>query len=269
MIKRTIKKIRRSKKARAKVTLLKWELTELLETLALQARAAKYRLNKDSDTPIVSLTSFPARINSVWIPIECMLQQTLQPSRIILVLSREEFQDRRLPKTLLKQQDRGLEILWIDKNIRSYGKFLPAKRLYPDRDIVTIDDDLFYEKDLLEKLVDAAQSYPNAVIGHRGWEIRFEQGVLLPYRQWGKANLQSPPELTFLTGVGGIYYPANIDLGDMLHDESLAMNICPTGDDIWFWAMARLRNVPAICLGKNDTRPIRQVREHQPRAVGH
>ena len=176
MIKRTIKKIRRSKKARAKASFLRWELSELLETLALQARAPMYRLDKDSDGPIVSLTSFPARINSVWIPIECMLQQTLQPSRIILVLSCEEFGDRPLPKSLLKQQERGLEILWIERNIRSYGKFLPVKRLYPDRDIVTIDDDLFYERDMLAKLLDAAQRYPNAVIGHRGWEIRFEAG---------------------------------------------------------------------------------------------
>ena len=261
MIKRTIKVFRRSKKERAKASFLKLNLSELLETFALQARAPRYRLDKDSVGPIVSLTSFPARIDSAWIPIECMFQQTLQPSRIILVLSREEFPGTNLPKALRKQQERGLEILWIERNIRSYGKFLPVKRLHPDRDIVTIDDDLFYERNLLAKLVDAAQRHPKAIIGQRGWEIGFERDALLPYRQWSKARLESPPELTFLTGVGGIYYPAEVDFCDKLLDEDLAMKICPTGDDIWFWAMARLRNVPAVCLGNNGIRPIRRLQD--------
>jgi hypothetical protein len=34
------------------------------------------------------------------------------------------------------------------------------------------------------------------------------------------------------------------------------MQLCPTGDDIWFWALSRKNNVPVICLGEDSYRNL-------------
>lgn len=41
---------------------------------------------------VVSLTSFPARIKKVHIVIESLLNQTIKPDKIILWLSKEQFE---------------------------------------------------------------------------------------------------------------------------------------------------------------------------------
>jgi hypothetical protein len=238
-------------------------IKEHLRLLGLKARASKISIGPEDGAPIVSLTSFPARIDHVWIPIECIFQQTLRPARIFLVLSVKEFPDKQLPKSLQQQQKRGLEILWVENNIRSYQKLLPVKKLFPARSIVTIDDDKFYDKNLLATLVSAAGSNPHHIIGTRGWEVGVQDTGLIPYRQWKKADLSTPPEKTFLTGVGGIYYPPDTPFCELLYDEQFALDLCPRGDDIWFWAMARLSKIPAVCLGRNMTRPIRKLK-HGP-----
>src|SRR5690606_17959342 len=43
---------------------------------------------------IVSLTSFPPRIEDAWITIESIFQQTYRPWKIVLVLAESEFPNR-------------------------------------------------------------------------------------------------------------------------------------------------------------------------------
>src|SRR5690554_1296956 len=51
---------------------------------------------------IVSLTSFPTRIDKVWLAIETILRQSHKPTQIILWLSKEQFSSvDDLPKQLL------------------------------------------------------------------------------------------------------------------------------------------------------------------------
>ena len=71
---------------------------------------------------IVSLTSFPARINEVWICIDSLMRQTFKPDKIILWLADSQFPDRVLPESLRKYEKKGLSICWCD-DLRSYKKF--------------------------------------------------------------------------------------------------------------------------------------------------
>ena len=47
--------------------------------------------NKRSQKVIVSLTSYPKRINTVWITIETLLRQSFKPDKIILWLATDQF----------------------------------------------------------------------------------------------------------------------------------------------------------------------------------
>ena len=70
--------------------------------------------NKRDTKVIVSLTSFPARIDTVYITIRSILMQSLKPDIIILWLAQEQFpeKEKELPYNLLKLKKYGLTIEW-------------------------------------------------------------------------------------------------------------------------------------------------------------
>ena len=72
---------------------------------------------------IVSLTSFPARIDIVDITIKSLLMQSLKPDEIILWLAKGQFsgEENGLPTKLLKLKKYGLTINWCN-DIKSYKK---------------------------------------------------------------------------------------------------------------------------------------------------
>lgn len=237
----------------------KADAREVIDTLRLRAATRRPFQSDPSSNVIVSLTSFPARIDKAWIAIETIFQQTMPPAKVVLVLAEQEFPNRHLPRMIRQQQQRGLEILWVKRNSRSYIKLLPTRAAYPDARIVTVDDDLFYRPCTLEQLVSVADENPGAIIGQRGWVIAGERARLEPYINWVQADRSTPSGWVFLTGVGGVLYPpGTLDEGH-LFDIDLAEELCPTADDIWFWAMAKLSGTPLICLGNNGTRSVRRL----------
>jgi hypothetical protein len=187
-----------------------------------------------------------------------MLRQDQPPDQVILVLCDEEFPSRELPRKLREQQQRGLEILWVRQNTRSYQKLLPSRLAYPSATIITVDDDALYRRWLVRQLMARAQKHPGALIGHRGWAIQCDATGLAPYTGWPKASEYTPSEQVFLTGVGGILYPPDVLPIELLTDVNLAMELCPTSDDIWFWAVAKVAHAPVQCLGLPSYRPLRR-----------
>lgn len=70
-----------------------------------------YRKEKN----VVSLTSYPKRISTVWITIETLLWQSIKPDVIILWLADSQFDGvESLPRELLNLQKRGLSIRFCD-----------------------------------------------------------------------------------------------------------------------------------------------------------
>lgn len=208
--------------------------------------------NESSDI-IIALTSYPGRINNAWLAIESLFWQTSTYHSIVLVLSTQEFKGKKLPKSINRQIRRGLKILWTDQIFKSFGKFIPASQEYQDKYIVTFDDDIIYESWRLEKLVKMSRKYPNAIIGHRGYIVPINNGVISGrYNTWPQANIKTSPDRCFLTGVGGVIYPLNKQLRDNMSNYAVASKLCPAADDIWFWYCAMEINLDLICLGNND-----------------
>lgn len=240
-----------------KISLFIKYIKELINIILLRIKGRKPFINNNNSNIIVSLTSFPARINQAWISIETIFQQNYKPNKVVLVLSEIEFPNKKLPKKIQQQIHRGLEIIWTNDNIRSYKKLIPTIKRYPHATIITIDDDIFYEPWRLEDLVDFSKQYPGCIIGHRGWEISTtsEEG-LRPYEDWKRADLYTNNDNVFLTSGAGTLIPPNVLDREILLDKKLAIKLCPNADDIWLWAVSRLSNVPTYCLGNHDLRNI-------------
>lgn len=116
---------------------------------------------------IVSLTSFPGRINDVWKVIESLKRQTVKPGRIILWLSIQQFPSKsQIPQSLTKLEDELFSIRLVDEDFRSHKKYFYSIREFPDKTIITCDDDVYYDEDMIRRLVDTAKRYPNCIISH-------------------------------------------------------------------------------------------------------
>ena len=224
-------------------------------TRRLQRGVRRVSRRKASNT-IVSLTTTPVRISHAWIAIESVLQGTVTPSRVVLVLSREEFGDGSVPASILDQTSRGLEIRWVDDNTRSYKKLLPVLADHRDVPIVTIDDDAAYRPWMLEGLLRRRKVNPRAVIGYRGREIQRVDGTMTSYRSWPLAPRAVSAGEVILTGVGGILYPPDADLAEQLLDQTSALRAAPHADDVWFWGATVSSGLSVVCLNRPSFRSL-------------
>ena len=203
---------------------------------------------------IISLTSYPARINTVNKTIETLLNQSLKADKIILWLAPEQFPNREadLPKQLLDLCNQGLTIDWYH-DIRSYKKLIPTLQKYTNAIIITTDDDVIYHKDMIKNLYNSYKKQPRYIHCHRAHKITIKNKTLSKYNSFTWFNKQ-PKEVIasfhqLFTGVGGVLYPPK-SLHANVINESEFMKLCPQGDDIWFWANAILNDTKIQMIKK-------------------
>lgn len=186
---------------------------------------------------VVSLTTFGKRIHDVAFTIASIMEQTMKANRIILWLD-FSFENRSLPILLEKLKEKGLEIYYY-KDIRSYKKIIPTLYLCPNDAIITIDDDLLYENDLIERLIKAYLTNPQYISCSRYHEILFDKyGKLKPYCSWNWCgNDLHPSHLHFATtGAGTLFPPHSLD--DEVFNEDVFTKLCFFADDVWINSMA-------------------------------
>lgn len=202
--------------------------------------------NKFADAEVVvSLTTYSKRLYEVYLTIESIMQGTMKPNRIVLWLE-DALKGHLLPLFLQKQMERGLEIKFC-KDIRSYKKLIPSLKEYPNSVIITIDDDVIYNADVVEKLVNAYNADPNHVYANRVNEITFDHdGIPCNYNKWKcvTENYKSS-NLHFFTGVGGVLYPPHCFNDDVFNEDAF-MSLAQYGDDIWFYAMSLINGYNVV-----------------------
>lgn len=196
---------------------------------------------------IVSLTSFPGRINDVWKVIESLKRQTVKPGRIILWLSIQQFPSKsQIPQSLTKLEDELFSIRLVDEDFRSHKKYFYSIREFPDKTIITCDDDVYYDEDMIRRLVDTAKRYPNCIISNYASRIKHgNDGSLLPYLKWSSDIRPYNSDNLLQIGAGGVLYPPGC-LHDLVLNSNVFMNVCPLADDIWLNSMARLKGTPVV-----------------------
>ena len=204
-----------------------------------------YKLNKSlkkNRQVVVSLTSFPIRINKLWIVVESILRQDYKPDNIILWLSKEQFPDfDTLPNNLTSLIKRGLEIRMCDDNLRSHKKYYYALKEFPNDIIITIDDDIIYSSKLLKNLILLNNDYPDSICCNHASRIAVNNDNIGDYIKWQNVKKEITNTNTLMPiGVGGVLYPPN-SLSDKVFDVEVFRRYCFLADDIWLNVMARIK----------------------------
>ena len=224
-----------------------------MEDLALSSQTSGIVSKENTnDEIILSLTTHGERIHSVFRTIESVFQQSKRANKVVLYLSREEFEGKELPVLLQKQMKRGLEVHYV-KDIRAYTKLIPAIKEYPEATIITIDDDYIYPINTIETLLDAHKEHPEAVCCHASRAIKLtKEKELLPYSSFPQIFPKKlETDVSYMAeGFGAVLYPAHCMHEDVVRDE-LFMKLSPLADDLWYKCMELLVDTPVYQLRRN------------------
>lgn len=200
---------------------------------------------------IISLTSYPDRFQTVYFTIISLLNQSIKPDKIILWVFKNEY--NLLPRKIIELINGTFEVRKINEDWKSYNKLIPSIIEFPNEYLVTADDDVLYKPTWLEELILSFKNI-NGIVAHRAHLIQYDcNGQLKEYNKWiidtpeeNFCQIKSP--LVFPTGVGGVLYPPD-SFDDRILDIYLAMELCPTADDIWFWFMHTMKGNCASVIG--------------------
>ena len=202
---------------------------------------------------IVSLTCISKRIPYILPVINSLRNQTMQPDKIILWLSKDKYlYDQGVPykkiprniRKLAESADNNFEIHYTE-NTGPFRKLLPALKKFNSSEdiIVTADDDIIYPEYWLDSLYKAFLKN-KCITCFRARKILFDdKNNLKPYSTWPVLDhLDSRKELFLCpTGNNGILYSP--EFFDERIFNPIFRKICPSRCDIWFLVSALANQV--------------------------
>lgn len=205
------------------------------------------KTNKDLKI-IISLTSFPDRINIIHNTIKSLFNQSIQIDEIVLWLAKEQFSKIEIPVSLKRYENYGLKIKYCD-DLKSHKKYYYTMLENPNDVVITVDDDLIYPENTIEKLILKHYEFPNCIICNEGREIIVnEQNKLSDYTTWKKNTIEgvkSPSSRILPVGCGGVLYPPN-SLNEKAFDKELIQELAPYTDDLWLKIMSALNKTMVV-----------------------
>ncbi len=214
----------------------------------LTSQNKEYRIaNIQSDDILIgSLTSFPARIDKLWIVIESIMRQTRKPDRLLLWLSKEQFDNEEsVPKSLLKLRSRGLEIVFVDDDLRSHKKYYYALKSISNVNLLTFDDDIIYPENAVEEVFTVWNNNKNLVVSRFASQIRFNANHRIEWYPTSDKDIMHPSSTNWIGSGGVTIYPASC-FPALVLDKEVFMKGCKNADDVWTNLMFRCKGVKSI-----------------------
>lgn len=207
---------------------------------------------------IVSLTTYPKRIDTIWLTIETLLRQTVKPDAVILWLAKSQFEKgfEDLPENLLRLQGRGLTIRFCE-DLRSHKKYYFALQEYPNDLIILADDDMFYPTDTVAKLLEMHKQYPKDICCITAQVIEPDFSAMPS--QWRNPKLnehhwQHSDRIQAFTGSGTMIPPGALPAEAF--DMEKIQSLCFHADDLWIAFMAHRAGTGVTTLKRWRPFPI-------------
>lgn len=212
---------------------------------------SRTKLDSNGNLPIVcSVTTNGSRPLSLVLAINSVWLQKSAPELIFISCPEAKFY--RISRLLKRFCLGDYQIVSLSRDRGPAEKYLCAKAHYPDRIIVTFDDDVTYDENWLAELWNCHVRHPFALCGHRGVVLSWNSHYSTARRVNTLEEYVSNDLL--LTGHGGILYPPGIFRAAVNDDERM-MQLSPGNDDIWINLVATEDDVPRVLCRSTRREP--------------
>jgi len=199
---------------------------------------------------VVSMTSYPKRIINISKSINALLnEQSLKPDEIYLWLSIEEFPNKKndLPDELnsLINSNENVYLKWVKKNTYVHKRHEIFKFI-KDAYVFLIDDDVFYDKSLIETVINKAQQYPNSIVCYNRYDQHRYNGKHILYGN--PTPKDGPPYVNKYRWCGQSMIPSDIYPIECLTEENQEIRdrTSPISDECWFQPWIVKNNIPIV-----------------------
>lgn len=233
----------------------------------VRVRMPIIQAHNHADDLIVSLTSYPARLETLHLVIRSLLKQSLLPQKIILWLG-NDTKESDLPKKLKALTRFSFEIHFVNDNLKPHKKYFYVMQEYSQSAVVTVDDDLIYDANLLRDLYECHKRNPACVCARRvNLMTKTSDGILASYKKWKwECKDVTEPSFSLLaTGCGGVLYPASA-LPKEAFDVIAIKDYCLDTDDIWLKFMELKAGLKVVWTNSKVVHPM-TVRHSQKTAL--
>jgi len=190
-----------------------WDTNYLLWYLRIRATGNKLVLVSGKPTAktkkvIISLTTIPSRIHHIFPTLNSLLLQHKPADRIYLNLPNTSIREGRsyaVPASIMN--DTRVTIHMTEKDYGPITKLLPTLELEKDPEtmIITVDDDIIYPPDMVERLIGHHTTHPEAALGFRSWNIP-PSGMVKDSRILFAHQIRQPVKVDILEGMSGVLY---------------------------------------------------------------
>lgn len=188
---------------------------------------------------IVTLTSHRPRFDSLAEMLAGLRLQILQPTEILLNISRDEVGE--LPASVIELSRSGYITIVETDDLGPAKKLIPTLQSQRHLPIIVIDDDLKFDPELFLHLMAQHYLYPAAIIASRVHQVTTNSsGDLNRFDQWNKQFSDSdvPAKDLMPTSGAGTLYPVG-SLHDDASNADLYHQLSNYTDDLWWYFQAR------------------------------
>ena len=208
----------------------------------------------------ISLTSINQKQNLLLNTLISISTQTVLPDKCYIYLSEEPylldkgFKNKIVSAKLQEfiSKNALFEIKWC-KNIGPYRKLLPILKSKWNEDclILTIDDDIIYNKNLIKDYINDYKKY-KCCITYRGVTHNFKKGDYSDFRYTKKRRIILKSLHNFAnSGVGTITHPSFFHkTKNLIFNQELINELCKTTDDIWYYFCRIANNIETVVILK-------------------
>ena len=182
---------------------------------------------QDGDT-VISLTTHGTRLKSAAAAIASLLVGNVRLP-VHLWLDPVDFHAR-WPEALQGLADRGLQVHESSGGLGPHTKYYGTFQRYPDRNVITVDDDVLYPRTFAQKLIHAPSD--STITAYRAHRVVLEEEGIAPYRRWKPVKTPGPSVLNFATGVDGVRYPREM-VQFVAQRGTEFLDLAPRADDVW------------------------------------
>ena len=226
---------------------------------------------------IVSYTSFGKRLEKAGRLIYILTKQSYKDFHVVLTIHKDDLVH--ISETLQLMIDCDLvELLVADIDYGPHLKYYYAMSKYYDKPIITVDDDRFYDSNLIKRLVEKYESIEyKSIVANCAIKMQKDKGRLLPYPYWIKHRLK-PNEVSMLAmaeGFAGILYPPKCFAN--LKDDSYIQGMlsCKYDDDLYLKVQGIKNGVPVTntnhsesCVENNNMADVMEYNLHNNQNAG-